>query len=411
MPELRVQRVLTPARISVLAVAVVLVAASFPPARAAGSLTIAPVLSGLAWPVSLAFAPDGQWFVAERLSGAIRAVEAGQLLPQPWATLAVVNGGEQGLLSLAIDPRWSQGQRWVYAYHTYPNATVGGPMNRVVRLFDSGGVGTNLQVILDGIPAGSFHNGGILGFAPDGTLFATTGDAQTAGNAQDLSTPAGKVLRMNPDGSVPAENPFAATPGANPYVYTYGHRNVFGLAFRPSTGQPFITENGPADSDEVNALVPRGNYGWPTVRGVAGDPRFRDPVFVFPRVIAPTGAAFFVGSQIANLSGDLVFGDWNRGALNRLRFLGPTSVQVAFNDTPAYSPEGPQGVLDVDNGPGGYLYFTTPSTIYRVNGTAVERPGGGGPPEVPWWFFPLAGILLVAGATLAVLWKRRRTAK
>jgi len=383
--------------------AVLALAASVPVTRGAEPLTIIPVLSGLNWPVALAFAPDGRWFVAERFTGAIRVVEAGAVRPGPWATLSVLTGGEQGLLSLAVDPRWAQGDRWVYAYHTYDAA--GRPTNRIVRLFDSGGNGTGLDVVLDGIPASSFHNGGIVEFGPDGALFATTGDAQNPANAQDLGTLAGKVLRMNPDGTVPPDNPFAGTPGANGFVYTYGHRNVFGIAFRPSTGQPFITENGPSSGDEVNALVAGGNYGWPTVLGVSGDPRFADPVLAIGSVIAPTEGTFFTGSEIGNLSGDLVFGDWLRGGLNRVRFVDPGTTEVAMADVIASSPGGPNGILDVEDGPDGYLYFTTPSAIYRVNGTALEGPGIGTPLLPPWLIVVV--VVLVAVAVVVVLTLRR----
>jgi len=386
------------------ATAVLLIVASVPGARGAEPLTILPVLSGLSWPVSLAFAPDGTAFLAERFTGAIRIVESGAIRPDLWAVLPVLTSGEQGLLGVAVDPRWAQGERWVYAYHTYDAA--GGPTNRIVRLLDAGGQGTGLEVVLDGIPASTFHNGGVVEFGPDGFLYATTGDAQNSANAQDPGTLAGKVVRMHPDGTVPPDNPFASTPGANPYVYSYGHRNVFGIAFRPSTGQPFITENGPQDSDEVNALVAGGNYGWPAVRGVAGDARFVDPVLAFPQSIAPTEAAFFTGSQISNLSGDLVFGDWLRGGLNRLRFAAPGSTQVALNDAIASSPDGANGILDVEDGPEGYLYFTTPSAVYRVNGTALSI----GLPAPPLWAV-LAALGFAAVVAVIVVVAVRRTGK
>ncbi len=400
---------LTAARASALALAILLAALPSPLVRGAEPLTILPVLSGLDWPVSLAFAPDGRWFVAERLTGVIRVVEAGILRSDPWATLTISANGEQGLLGLAIDPRWAQGDRWVYAYHTYDSG--GRPTNRIVRLFDSAGHGSSLEVVLDGIPAGTIHNGGILEFGPDGTLFATTGETGSSAAAQDLGFLGGKVLRMNPDGTVPTDNPFAATPGANPYIYTYGHRNVFGLAFRPSTGQAFITENGPSSDDEVNALVPGGNYGWPVVLGVSGDSRFRDLVLAFGQEVVPTEAAFFTGSQIGNLSGDLVFGSWRHGSLIRVRFVDPGSTQVAGNDVLASSPGGAFGVVDVEDGPDGHLYFTTPSAIYRVNGTAVQGPSGGGTPVASPWPIVVAIILVAVAVPIIVLLGLRRSRK
>ena len=126
--------------------------------------------------------------------------------------------------------------------------------------------------------------GGRIAFGPDGMLYLTvadrdtmvlTGDPNVRMRAQNLGDHVGKVLRLRDDGSVPDDNPFVGQPGARPEVYTYGHRNAYGLAFHPDTGQLWELEIGPLAGDEVNVLVPGGNYGWPLVslgREYSGQP-------------------------------------------------------------------------------------------------------------------------------------------
>ena len=120
------------------------------------------------------------------------------------------------------------------------------------------------QVLLTGIARNKYHNGGRLRFSPDGKyLFAGTGDAQNGANAQNTSSLNGKVLRINPDGSIPADNPFGNA------VWSYGHRNVQGLAF-DAQGRLWEQEFGNNVMDETNLIVKGGNYGWPSCEGTSG---------------------------------------------------------------------------------------------------------------------------------------------
>ncbi|SEF36434.1 Glucose/arabinose dehydrogenase, beta-propeller fold [Amycolatopsis pretoriensis] len=170
--------------------------------------------------------------------------------------------GEGGLTGLEVNPVSFASDHWLYLMHTSPND------NRIVRIkydpaADSLTTSTE-QVLLTGIARNKFHNGGRLRFSPDGRyLFAGTGDAQNGDNASNTSSPNGKVLRINPDGSIPADNPFHNA------VWSYGHRNVQGLAF-DSQGRLWEQEFGNSVMDETNLIVKGGNYGWPSCEGTSG---------------------------------------------------------------------------------------------------------------------------------------------
>jgi glucose/arabinose dehydrogenase len=243
------------------------------------------VASGLAVPWGMAFLPDGSALAAERDSARVMRVRPGAAPVQAATVPNVVPGGEGGLLGIAASPTFGQ-DNLVYAYFT------ASADNRIVRFrLDSP---QSQQVIVSGIPKGTIHNGGRIAFGPDGMLYAGVGEAGQTANAQNLQSLGGKILRMRPDGSVPPDNPFA-----NSLVYSLGHRNVQGLAW-DQHGRLFATEFGQNTWDEINAIVPGGNYGWPTVEGRAGDSRFRDPIVVWATAEAsPSGAALANGTLFA----------------------------------------------------------------------------------------------------------------
>jgi len=170
--------------------------------------------------------------------------------------------GEGGLLGLEINPKTFSSDHWFYIFHTSPSD------NRIVRMkynpaTDKIDTSTE-QVLLSGIQRNKFHNGGRLRFSPDGKyLFAGTGDAETGANAQNTKSLNGKVLRINPDGSIPSDNPFGNA------VWSYGHRNVQGLAF-DSQGRLWEQEFGNNVMDETNLITKGGNYGWPGCEGTSG---------------------------------------------------------------------------------------------------------------------------------------------
>jgi len=348
-----------------------------PPAAAAGQ--ISQYMTGLNVPIALGFASDGRIFFAERNTGSIRIIEGGVLLGTPFYTLPNTDtAGERGLLGLALDPDFPS-TAYVYAYQTFINATSGTTYNRVVRIVASGNVGVSDTVILRLPPLSSAtnHNGGVIAFGPDGKLFVDVGENANIALAQDLTTPMGKVLRMNTDGSPPTDNPFYGSPTANQLIYSYGHRNMFGLTFHPATGRVYVTENGPGCNDEINLLpnltATDRNLGWGTTQTCSTPPpppqnTNQDgpnpilPIWWWGATICPTNAAIYWGPYFPAWRGDMFMGDCNNRRFHRLHLVPPDYTTVA-SDTIIWT--APSYILDVEVGPDGAIWITTPSTIYR----------------------------------------------
>ena len=199
----------------------------------------------------------------------------------------VYEQGEGGFLGLALAPDFARTQT-VYAYHTYRDG--GRTYNRIVSLVPEGGSWREQDALLERIPGGVIHNGGRLAFGPDGMLYATTGDAGDEELPQNLQSLGGKILRMKPDGGVPEDNPF---PGS--YVYSYGHRNPQGIGWA-TDGTLYSTEHGPSSvpggHDEINAVEPGGNYGWPETIGDESREGMIPPLYhTGEDTLAPSGMA------------------------------------------------------------------------------------------------------------------------
>ncbi|GAB3900654.1 hypothetical protein GCM10027612_62670 [Microbispora bryophytorum subsp. camponoti] len=242
-------------------------------------------VTGLLTPWGMAFLPDRSALVTERATATIWRVSPGYTPARVTTIRNVYTTGDGGLLGIALSPTFTQDQL-VYVYYT------GASDNRVVRF--RWGYPDAQQVVLAGIPRGLSRNGGRIAFGPDGMLYVSTGDAGNPGNAQNPGTLGGKILRVRPDGTVPPDNPFAGSP-----VYSYGHRNVQGLAWDPG-GLLYATEFGEDAWDELNAVVPGGNYGWPACQGVCGDTRWRDPIATWrPAEASPSGLAYANGTLFA----------------------------------------------------------------------------------------------------------------
>ncbi|MET7533058.1 PQQ-dependent sugar dehydrogenase [Streptomyces goshikiensis] len=273
-------------------------AASAPPAR--GSVTVSGELAkGLESPWGVAPLPDGDLLVASRDKGTISRVRVstGEVTPIGRVP-GVAPGGEGGLLGLALSPGFAS-DRMVYAYFTTESD------NRIARMRydeqrDPGQQLGAPDTVLRGIPKGLIHNGGRIAFGPDKMLYAGTGETGDTGLAQDKKSLGGKILRMTPDGE-----PVHGNPEADSVVYSYGHRNVQGLAWDKDK-RLWAAEFGQNTWDELNLIEPGGNYGWPEAEGKAGRPGLRDPVAVWKTDEAsPSGIAWAQGSVwMAGLKGE-----------------------------------------------------------------------------------------------------------
>lgn len=227
------------------------------------------VLGGLDVPWSIALLPNGSALVSVRNTAEVYWVPAsGRAAPKPirvGKVPGVVPEGEGGLLGLAVAKDFAA-EPVVYAYFTSEND------NRVAAIPWRGNALGEPRVILDGIPHARNHNGGRIAFGPDGQLYVATGDASESVLAQDLTSLGGKILRVTPDGKPAPGNPFGGSP-----VWSYGHRNVQGLAW-DARGRLYASEFGTDVWDELNIIQPGRNYGWPEVEGRAGNSDYVDPI-------------------------------------------------------------------------------------------------------------------------------------
>lgn len=239
-------------------------------------------------PRSIVFLDDGTAVISERDTKLIKSVRNDRATTVGEVP-GVVPGGEGGLLGLALSPTFAS-DRLLYAYFTAESD------NRIslIRLEQAADGRLSLgtpEVIFTGIPKAGTHNGGRIRFGPDGFLYVGTGDAQHPEQAQDRIALGGKILRLTPEGKPAPGNPFG-----NP-VYSYGHRNVQGLAWN-SDGRLWASEFGPDVNDELNLIEAGGNYGWPQVTGAPGRAGYIDAKVVWPSTAdaSPSGLEIVNGT-------------------------------------------------------------------------------------------------------------------
>ncbi|GAB2667704.1 PQQ-dependent sugar dehydrogenase [Kribbella swartbergensis] len=248
------------------------------------------VATGIEVPWGLAFLPDQSALVSERDSAKIKRVAGGRVT-EVGEVDGVDPSSEGGLLGLAVDPQYPS-RPYIYAYYS-----TGGD-NRIARITYRDNRLSDQQVILDGIPAASIHNGGRLRFGPDGFLYAGTGDGADRPTSQDDGSLGGKILRITTDGKAAPGNP------GGRIWYSKGHRNVQGIAF--DGNQLYAAEFGQNTWDELNAITSGANYGWPAAEGIEGLDGMTDPIAQWRTSDAsPSGIAFAQGHVfMASLRGE-----------------------------------------------------------------------------------------------------------
>ena len=306
------------------------------------------IVSNLVIPWSIAFAPDGRLFVTER-PGRLRIINAAFSSSELALTIDdVFAQGEAGLLGIALDPEFTA-SRLVYLYYSARLAS-GGAVNRVVRYREVNSRLGERAVILDNIPAATIHDGGRIRFGPDGLLYISAGDAANTRLPQDLSSLAGKILRVNRDGTTPRTNPFGGP------IYSYGHRNPQGFDWHPVTGDLWASEHGNSGNDEINVIDGGANYGWPTIEGSQQMSGMRTPITSYTPAIAPSGASFYRGQLFPRFVNNLFVATLRGNHLLRLVVDGSTrriTAQERLLD-------GRFGRLrEVISGPDGALYVLT----------------------------------------------------
>ncbi|MET7604182.1 PQQ-dependent sugar dehydrogenase [Streptomyces avermitilis] len=260
-----------------------------PPAK--GSVKVVrTVAQGLKTPWGLAPLPDGDLLVTSRDDGTITRIDEKTGKKTELGSVPGVSAaGEGGLLGIALSPSYAS-DHMIYAYFTTASD------NRIVRLLHEERKPPGEQLgapdtVFKGIPKGFIHNGGRIAFGPDHMLYAGTGESGNRGLAQDRKSLGGKILRMTPEGEPAPGNPFGDS-----VVYSYGHRNVQGLAWDDKQ-RLFAAEFGQDTWDELNAIKPGGNYGWPEAEGRSGDAKYRDPIAQWHTDEAsPSGIAYAEGS-------------------------------------------------------------------------------------------------------------------
>ena len=337
-------------------------ASAAPPANFQTSLVIG---SGLNGPSGFEIAPDGRIFILER-SGTIKIFKNGVLLPTPFAVLPSEDTGDRGLIGIAFDPDFGVSNHYVYLYYTGHDL-----LNHLVRFSAADDVGTDgpLELFRTSSPSQLLHVGGSIRFGPDGKLYFAVGDNGYGPNAQDLSNPHGKILRINRDGSIPADNPFVGQPGKLGSIWAYGMRNPWRFQFDSATGRLYDGDVGDFSWEEVNKIVKGGNYGWPLQEGMctSGCTGFLNPIYTYPHAgesAAVTGGPVYRGAMFPpEYQGDYFFGDYAKGFIKNadLDSNGDISSVHSFDDQAGT-------VVDLKVAPDGSLYYITyfPGALYRV---------------------------------------------
>ncbi|MFN2526428.1 MAG: sorbosone dehydrogenase family protein [Actinomycetota bacterium] len=311
------------------------------------------------FPVDMAWVKGtSKIFFTEKNTGRVRVAVGGNLRETPCVDLDVQSSGERGALGIVLDPRFKE-NHFLYVYYTNADPLE----NRVTRFVVQRNRCTSPRHIVTGITTTSgYHNGGQLEFVR-GKLFVATGETHNAGLAQDTNSRLGKILRYNGDGSIPEGNPFSNAAERNP-VWSYGHRNPFGLAHKPGTARIYSSENGPQCDDELNRIRPGRNYGWGPgydcgTNGVGDHPK--GPLVRWSSIIVPTDTWWYRG-RLKAMSGSLYMGDFENGNLHR--FIMNNKGTRVLEDRIVHSDS--DGITDVSKGPGGWLYYLTPTRIVRI---------------------------------------------
>jgi glucose/arabinose dehydrogenase/PKD repeat protein len=357
-------------------------------------------ITGLAQPTQIVFTPDGRMLILER-TGTVLVVQPGaaQPDPTPLLQLSTVNtSDERGALGIALDPGFA-GNGYLYVMYTHSSL-----LNRVSRFTAVGGVASSSSERVlwqNDTQADIYHQGGGLGFGPDGHLYISVGDNLTPASAQSLTSFNGKILRIRSDGTVPTDNPFYDGAGPNyDAVWALGLRNPFRFSFDQPTGRMFVGDVGENTSEEVNLGAKGANYGWPTCEGSCNKPGMTNPIYAYDhngRDASITGGVVYRGTQFGpGFDGSYFYGDYPQNWIKRLTFDAGGSVTGSQSFLPADgSADGPHGdPVNICEGPDGALYYVDIGPLDVPNSGTIRRVrnlNGDQPPSVSAHANPISG--------------------
>lgn len=335
------------------------------------TVKVVTVARGLEHPWAMAFLPDGRLLVTER-PGRMRVVGKDGRVSPPLENLPpVFASGQGGLLDVTLDPDFSARRM---LYFTYAEPGDGGAGTALASARFAGTRLEDVKVLFRQQPklSGGLHFGSRVVVGPDDKLWLGLGERYRRDEAQNLNVHLGKVIRLNKDGSVPADNPFVGRNDARSEIWSYGHRNIQGMARHPQTGVVWLNEHGARGGDEINIPAKGRNYGWPVIThgvdysgakiGIGSEaPGMEQPLLHWTPSIAPSGMAFYGGSRIPAWRGNLFVGSLNSFFLVRVVLDG---TRVVKQERMLAGLE--ERIRDVRDGPDGYLYIATDNAEGRI---------------------------------------------
>ena len=336
-------------------------------ASQAGVMEVTEVARGLEHPWAMTFLPDGSLLVTER-AGRLRKVGTDGSISAPLAGVPTVFAeGQGGLLDVALSPNFANDQR---VYLSYAEPGENGSAGTAVAYGTLGAAGLeNLKVIYQQQPklVGPNHFGSRLAFDGQGHLFISQGERNDRPTSQKLDMLQGKLVRLDLEGNIPKGNPFVGQAGARPEIWSYGHRNMQGMAFDPRTGKLWQSEHGPRGGDEINLPQPGKNYGWPIItHGInysgmripeavgSAKEGMEPPYHVWEKSPGLSGMAFYTGRPGNPWNDSLFLGSLAESNLIRLTLQGDKIVGEE-----RLLKEAGERVRDVRVGPDDNLYVLT----------------------------------------------------
>jgi glucose/arabinose dehydrogenase len=342
------------------------------------SIRVVKLAEGLAHPDGLVFLPDEHAMLLTERVGRLRMVKDGVLDPKPVSGVPDMDHvALGGLMDVVLHPDFAKNHLLYLSYSKNRLPQLGTTLAIARARYDQGRLTDVKEILVTDAwesPLGTY--GGRMIFGPDGMLYISVGDRDgTPSNdvssarpqAQLLSSDIGKILRVRDDGSIPSDNPFVKDPKARGEIYSYGHRNVYGIAWDPKTGKMWTSEFGPSGGDEINRELPGHNYGWPLVslgrnyngHLVSDQPWHRDgmddPAFFWNPTINPENMIFYTGDKFPRLKGSLMIAGGGSKVIAQMVVRGDDFIRQG--DTMLH--ELNVRFRDIRQGPDGDIYVLT----------------------------------------------------